>query len=404
MNENIPQTELQLRLGAVRRRLQQFAQDSNGILIFSRLNIYYFTGSFINGVLWVPLEGSPILLCKKGLNRAELEGCPYPLENFRGYSDIVPLLAKHGQTLSKTIAAEFNGLSWGLSKSLEKRLAGTSFVNGDCVISSTRAIKSAYEIALLEEAGRKQDLCMTRLLSERIHPGMTEFEIGTTCFNLFLENGSHAFLRMERFGEEVFFGHVAAGNIANYPSVYNGPVGLRGMHPSMPFMGSQQVTWQKNSPLNIDNCFSFSGYHTDKTHVYWSGSKSSIPNQLQEAHDFCLSIQEYIACNMRPGVIPAELYKHCLERAVKEGHDLGFMGLALNKVNFIGHGIGLVIDESPVIAKGFTAPFEKNMVLALEPKIGIEGIGMVGIENTFVVEENGGRSINGHEYEIICVD
>lgn len=403
MNETIPQGELQSRLDAVQQRLQQLNQDCNGILIFSRLNIYYFSGSFINGVLWIPVEGSPILLCKKGLNRAEIEGCPYLLESFRNYSDIRTILSQYGQSLGQTVCAEFNGLSWGLSKSLEKHLAGINFVNGDSVLSATRSIKSEYEISLLEHAGRMQNLCMTSLLPQRIDVGMTEFEIGSACFKLFLENDSHAFLRMERFGEEVFFGHVAAGDIANYPSVYNGPVGLKGIHPSMPFMGSKDVIWQKNSPLNIDNCFSFCGYHTDKTHIYWAGPKSTIPSQVQEAHDFCLTIQDYLATHLRPGAIPSELYKQCLERATKEGHDLGFMGLDLNKVNFVGHGIGLVIDESPVLAKGFTAPLEKNMVLALEPKIGIKGIGMVGIENTFVVEEQGGRSINGNNYDIICI-
>ncbi|MCD4688723.1 MAG: M24 family metallopeptidase, partial [Desulfuromonadaceae bacterium] len=55
----------------------------------------------------------------------------------------------------------------------------------------------------------------------------------------------------------------------------------------------------------------------------------------------------------------------------------------------------LQIDEAPVIAKGFDEPLQEGMVLALEPKKGIEGIGMVGIENTFIVTAEGGRSITG---------
>ena len=81
----------------------------------------------------------------------------------------------------------------------------------------------------------------------------------------------------------------------------------------------------------------------------------------------------------------------------------GFMGLNGNKVQFLGHGIGLAIDEYPVIAKGFDAPLEEGMVLAIEPKIGLPGIGMVGTENTFEVTSGGGKSLTGSDFEIIKI-
>jgi len=72
-----------------------------------------------------------------------------------------------------------------------------------------------------------------------------------------------------------------------------------------------------------------------------------------------------------------------------------FMGFGTRRVKFLGHGIGLQIDEIPVIARGFDEPLQEHMVLALEPKKGIAGVGMVGIENTFVVTPAGGRCITG---------
>ncbi|MGC8767948.1 M24 family metallopeptidase [Calditerrivibrio sp.] len=62
-----------------------------------------------------------------------------------------------------------------------------------------------------------------------------------------------------------------------------------------------------------------------------------------------------------------------------------------------------MIDEYPVIAKGFDDPLEENMVMAIEPKKGIENVGMVGIENTFLVTAKGGISITGNDYDIINV-
>jgi len=71
------------------------------------------------------------------------------------------------------------------------------------------------------------------------------------------------------------------------------------------------------------------------------------------------------------------------------------MGFGDRRANFLGHGVGLQIDELPVLADGFDEPLEAGMVLALEPKKGIPSVGMVGIEDTFIVTPEGGRSITG---------
>ncbi|WP_255297386.1 M24 family metallopeptidase [Anaerophaga thermohalophila] len=73
-------------------------------------------------------------------------------------------------------------------------------------------------------------------------------------------------------------------------------------------------------------------------------------------------------------------------------------------MKFLGHGIGLTVDELPVLAKGFKTPLEENMVFAVEPKKGIDGVGMVGIENTFVVTPAGGRCITGDNPGLIMVE
>jgi Xaa-Pro dipeptidase len=80
------------------------------------------------------------------------------------------------------------------------------------------------------------------------------------------------------------------------------------------------------------------------------------------------------------------------------------MGLGDNKVQFLGHGIGLVIDEQPVLASRFDEPLQEGMTIAVEPKIGLPGIGMVGVENTFEVTHDGGKCITGDRFDLLCVD
>jgi Xaa-Pro aminopeptidase len=79
------------------------------------------------------------------------------------------------------------------------------------------------------------------------------------------------------------------------------------------------------------------------------------------------------------------------------------MGLGENAVPFIGHGIGLCVDEWPAVALKFKTPLEENMVLAVEPKIGLPVYGMVGVENSFLVTPNGGQSLTGNVYDLICL-
>lgn len=105
---------------------------------------------------------------------------------------------------------------------------------------------------------------------------------------------------------------------------------------------------------------------------------------------------------MKPGAIPSEIYQTILDDLDLEFKQ-NFMGYKDRRVKFLGHGIGLLIDEMPVIAKGFDEPFVENMTLAVEPKAGIPNVGMVGIENTFVVTPRGGECITGGNSGLIPV-
>jgi Xaa-Pro aminopeptidase len=267
----------------------------------------------------------------------------------------------------------------------------------------TRAKKSEWELQILREAGKKHSKCLTQLLPPFLHEGISELRISHKISEIFFSEGHHGVIRMETFGEEAFLGHIAVGDSANYPSYFNGPVGLRGAHPAIPFMGAEEIQWAPGYPLTIDNAFTIAGYHTDKTQVYWLGNKDSIPKSIQDAHNFCVDMQTMIADELKPGAIPSKLWKQCVEMASQSAWPDGFMGFGDNKVSFIGHGIGLAVDEYPVIANGFDLPLEEGMVLAIEPKIGIPGVGMVGTENTFEVTPRGGLSLSGKNYEIITI-
>ena len=94
------------------------------------------------------------------------------------------------------------------------------------------------------------------------------------------------------------------------------------------------------------------------------------------------------------------IYNIALQKAEELGFKNNFMGADSNSVTFVGHGIGLELDEYPFLAKGQKMPLEKNMIIAIEPKAVFENIGAVGIENTCIVAKQGLESLNNSDKNI----
>ena len=183
------------------------------------------------------------------------------------------------------------------------------------------------------------------------------------------------------------------------PLISNGPGGNRN-DPCGRLLGSRERRLKKGDLVFVDVACGVDGYHTDKTMTYMFGAP--LAEEVVAVHKKCVDVQNKIAAMLKPGMIPAEIYKDVME-SLDESFKQNFMGFKERRVKFLGHGIGLHVDEEPVIAEGFNEPITDGMVLALEPKKGIENVGMVGIENTFKVTEQGGICITGDNPGLIPI-
>ena len=402
--EIIPPDELADRHDRCRALVAEHCPDAGGIMVFNRVNIYYLTGTMGFGAFWLPLDGPPLLMVRKGLERARLESPDMTTIPFRSYADIAPLAQEHSAALPPVVAAEQSSLPWALADMLQRRVSAVRFTSADTALARLRSVKSPWELAKMREAGARHARAMHFLLPERMRPGMSELTIAHLTSEIFFSLGSCGISRMSTYGEEVLLGEVSVGTSGNYPTFYNGPLGCMGMHPAAPFLGNAQVLWEKNTLLSHDAGFCFEGYNSDKTSLYFSGKAQNIPSQAREAHSVCVEIENAIADRMKPGAIPSELYTLSLRMAEQAGFAEGYMGLGGNKVPFLGHGIGLCIDEWPVLAHRFDEPLQKGMTMAVEPKIGLPGIGMVGTENTYEITENGAAALSGGPQDILCLE
>lgn len=402
--EKIPLEELQIRWARLRHIVQENLPQVQGLLVFSRTNIYRLSGHWADGAFWLPLESEPLLLIRKGMHRAKLESPIKQIHSFRFYKDIPKVFSEYGISLPDIVAVEMSGLTWLQGQKLVKHIPDKEFVSCDQALNKARSVKTDWELEKIRLAGQRHHTCIYERLPHKIEPNMNEREIAIEIWKEFYAEGHQGLIRTKAQSQEMYLGAIAAGDSGIYPTAINGPLGIRGMHPAVPHMGYAGKVWLEKEILTVDTIFALEGYYTDKTQLFWADKKKNLPGTIDAAQRFCLDLHKWLAVNLYPGKMVSELYNYSVELASKQGWSEGFMGLNGNKVAFIGHGIGLFVDDWPPLAKKMNIPLEKNMVIAIEPKIGIPEVGMVGIENTFLVTENGGESLTGDVFDIICIE
>jgi Xaa-Pro aminopeptidase len=252
----------------------------------------------------------------------------------------------------------------------------------------------------MRRAGKIHEHVLEDLVPDILVEGMSEAQLAAELFKMMISEGHHGLTRFGMFDTEMFLGQLGFGESSIYPTYFNGPGGNYGMSPAVPLIGSRERKLKYGDLVFVDVGCGVDGYNTDKTMTYMFGKE--LPNYAIEAHNKCVDIQNEIVKMLKPDEIPSNIYKTIMNR-LDDDFLQNFMGFGDRKVNFLGHGIGLLIDEVPVIAEGFDQPLQEGMVIALEPKKGIANIGMVGIENTFIVTSNGGECITGNNTGLIPV-
>ena len=262
----------------------------------------------------------------------------------------------------------------------------------DRQVARVRAVKSPYELALLEKAGAIHREILEEGVAPLLREGISEAEFTCDLFSLMVRRGHQGVVRFGMFNVDIAVCQMGFGENSLYPTSFDGPGGCVGIGPAAPVLGSRDRRLRKGDLVFVDIGCAVEGYHTDKTMVYMFGRP--LPDEVIAIHQQCAEIEHRLASLLKPGAIPSQIYSSVIDSLNPE-FLRNFMGFGDRRANFLGHGVGLQIDELPVLAEGFDEPLAAGMVLALEPKKGIPGVGMVGIEDTFVVTPEGSRSITG---------
>lgn len=392
-DRRIPAAELAARHARARRVLDELAPDAGGLLIMGDTNLLHFAGTWAAGALWLPREGEAVLLARRALDRVRAESAVERVAAFRSFGDLAPLCAEAGSPLptDAPVLVDMGHVTWSTGQMLASRLKGVALASGDMVVKRTRMVKTPWEAARMREAGRRHAECLDEL-RDAVSAGMDEASIALRLEIIFREHGHDGFARYAPPGR-VLAGCVAAGDSGFLTLAFDGPLGARGLGPAMPFGGSPDVIWKAGQVLAVDVDFCFQGYCSDRTQCFWAAG-TPVPEAARRAQDLCLAIERAAAAMLRPGAAPSAIWDMALNMAVEAGFKDSFMGLGDDRSRFIGHGVGLEADEFPPLAARFDLPLEENMILALEPKIGVPGVGMVGVEHSFLVTADGAECLN----------
>jgi Xaa-Pro dipeptidase len=383
----VPLTELDDRLKRFRTRMDKTRPGWELAAITAKIPLYYFTGTMQDGLLLIPQDGAAVFWVRQSFERAVDESLFLDIRAMRSYRDIAAVTGN----LPSTAYIETDQMSIAQLQRIRKYLPFSDIQSVDEQVSAVRAKKSPFELALMERAGEIHRHVLEDLVPGMLSEGIDEATLTCDLYSVMVREGHQGIIRFGMFNE-MLLGQIGFGTSSICPTCVNTPGGIYGMYPSSPQMGSPDRKLRKGDLVVIDIGCGYKGYQTDKTQSYMFGR--SIPDAAIREHERCVVIQDTMASMLKPGAIPSEIYR-AIMADLEPAFLTNFMGYGNHKVKFLGHGIGLWIDETPVIAEGFDEPLEEGMVFALEPKKGIPDVGLVGIENTFVVTPQGGRSLTG---------
>jgi len=395
MSETVKKQELLNRIEKLHNAAKKVNNDFDAIFIVDKVNQYYFTGTMQDGVFVLKNDGSYAHFVRRSYDRAKIET---PLDNIYPMTSYKDVFSKIGDI--KHSFLEKNIITLNILERMKKYFTFENILPVENIIVKLRGVKSEFEIAQICSAGERHKKLMDIEIPNLLKEGMSETELTSKIYEKMVEMGYQGVSRFSMFQTEAVIGQMGFSENSIYPTSFDGPGGMKGMHPSAPIVGDRNRFLKKGDLVFIDIGFGYNGYHSDRTQIYMY--KTAPASELVSAHRMCMDIQKKTAAMLKPGNIPSEIYNKIMAD-IPADFLTNFMGLGKSQVKFLGHGVGLYIDDYPVIAQGFNEPLEENMVIAVEPKKSLENIGIVGVEDTYVVTKQGGKCITGGEKDIIVV-
>jgi Xaa-Pro aminopeptidase len=395
--ETVPKKEIEKRIS--RFQTQLAAGELDGAFILQNADRFYFSGTIQSAVLFIPSKADPVLMVQKNLERAQSESPLKHIIKVKNKNLVWQVLDDFGFNHFSKAGLEMDVLPANLYLWFQDAVPRCRWVDVSGTIRKLRMLKSTYEIEQIKKATAILHTGLTEIKGV-IRKGITELEIDGHLAMIARREGHMGTLRMRGWNQEMTYAHVLSGESGSVISLLDSPHGGSGNTPAMA-QGAGFRRIKENEPIGIDYGVAINGYIGDQFRTYVIGALS---DPLKKAHDCAEDILSLLVEKACPGVPCAELYEAAVAKATQEGLADFFMGSGEGQVRFIGHGIGLEIDEYPVISPHFNGVLEEGMVLALEPKFVFPQQGVVGIEDDYQVTFEGLKRLTRTDQTLIRIN
>jgi Xaa-Pro aminopeptidase len=389
-----PPEEIRARVSALQRKMGEKGIDL--ALILQNADLFYFTGTLQRGYLCIPQDGEPVFFVQKYYDRAVRES-PLPCIKVKGMKALPNLLRDHGIT-GKQLGLELDVIPVSLFYRIGDLFGNWEALDISSEIKEIRSIKSAFEIQQIKQSGKIIDRVFPSVM-DHLREGMTELELDGILVSIGRTAGHQGLVRMRGFNQEMMNAYVLSGGSASIVSFGDTPLCGAGATHAIA-QGSSSKKIKRDEPIVIDYGGGYNGYVTDETRTFVIGE---LKDHLERAFQVARSIIEDVESSTRPGDLATDIYARAKAIADKEGLDPYFMGHGEGQVAFVGHGIGLEVNEWPIIGRGFRRSLEPGMVFAFEPKFVFPGEGAVGIELDYIVREDGLERVTHFPVDIVSV-
>jgi len=373
--EPVPVLEITARVAALKEGL---AREGLGLaLIRQAADLYYYTGTLADGWLVVSPSLEPLFLVRRPQYRLLEAAPPWPLAFYGDLKEMPPLLATAGFPAEGPLGLELDVMPVGFCQRFQKLFPERALKDVSPLIRRQRMIKSAYEIEQLRRSARLLDQALDDA-SSLLYPGVREMEVAATLEYRLRLLGHQGLVRIRTWNLELFYGHVLSGISGVQAAYTDTPSGGPGFTPAFP-QGAGKKVLAPGEPISIDLFGCFNGYVVDQTRMY---AIKSLPPRAWEALRVIEELYRLFEDLARPGVLAGDIYRRLWQEVKDQGYEEYFMGRGVDRVSFLGHGLGLEADEFPLLTARFPYPLAADMVLAFEPKIFLPEIGMIGLEDT----------------------
>lgn len=366
-------------------------------------SVFYYTGTALPANLWVPAAGPPVVFTRRvhaltaGAVAGGLETVPAPgFAELRRALDARGLAPRAGQRM----ATELEVMPAALAARLRQAFPGVEVGDVSPLVLRQRAVKDPEEVEAIERAARVWEAGHEAVM-RTLRPGLAEHELAAAIEWAFRVQGGLGRVWFRRWDAALpGGGQVAGGPRAWVVSGHAMTVTGVGLSAALPW-GASRAPLEKGDLVVVDYGVCVDGYHADIARTYCVGRPSPRQRDLWSR---LLDVHRGVVAELRPGASAREIYRRAARLAEQTGLERHFMGVEPDRGTYIGHGIGLELDEWPLLAEGGEGLLEPGMVVTIEPKFMVPGVGSVMIEDDFLVTSEGCRRLSRVSDELFWVE